>query len=210
VLQTGGTISPGFRWSDPARTEDPREYLESEGLEFDDDHAHPDQFIDAQELATLVGLDVNDDGPAWQTSGPRPLLAQRKEFFQTVRDLGEATATTIASWPNASTEYALDVSLGIPGVLILLSLSSREPTAVSCSFYIRHDKGLYARLLAHREEIETAVGATLEWRDIPENKSSQVILRHDGDWRDDAQAPQIAQWLVSTADKFAEVFPRYL
>lgn len=211
VLQTGGTISPGFRWSDPDRTEDPREYLESEGLEFDGDgHAHPDQFIDAQELATLVGLDVNDDGPAWRPSGPRPLLAQRKKFFQTVRDLGEATSTTIASWPNASTQYALDVSLGLPGVLIVLSLASREPAAVFCSFYIRHDKALVARLLAHREEIEAALGATLDWRDVPENKSSQVLLRKDGDWRDGAQAPQLAQWLVSTADKFAEVFPSYL
>lgn len=211
VLQTGGKISPGFRWSDPARTEDPRAYLESEGLEFDgDDHAQPDQFVDAQELATLVGLDVNDDGPARRLSGSRPLLAQRKEFFQIVRDLGEASSTAVASWPNASTQYTVDISLGRPGVLIVLALASRAPAAVFCTFYIRHDKALFAHLLAHREEIETALGATLEWRDVPENKSSQVTLRKDGDWRDDAQAHSLAQWLVSTADKFAEVFPGYL
>ncbi len=211
VLQTGGTISPGFRWLDPARSEDPREYLETEGLEFDGDgHAHPDQFIDARELATLVGLDVDDDRPAWRSSGPRPLLAQRKAFFQTVRDLGEATSTSIATWPNASTKYAIDVNIGVPGALVVLSLTSREPAAVFCSFYIRHDKALFARLLAHRQEIESGVGATLDWRDVPEHKSSQVFLGKDGDWRDDTQAPQLAQWLVSTADRFAEVFPRYV
>jgi hypothetical protein len=93
--------------------------------------------------------------------------------------------------------------------LVVLSIASRDP-AVYCAFYIRQNKALYARLLAHREEIEAAVGATLEWRDVPENKSSQVVLRKNGDWRDDAQAPQLAQWLVSAADTFAEVFPSYL
>ncbi|GAB1823809.1 MGMT family protein [Herbidospora sp. RD11066] len=35
VLQASGRISPGFRWPDPERTDQPREVLEQEGLRFD-------------------------------------------------------------------------------------------------------------------------------------------------------------------------------
>lgn len=210
VLQTGGTISPGFRWLDPDRTEDPRSYLETEGLAFDDDgRASVTQFVDARELAELAGLDVDDETPPWRATGARPLLAQRRAFFQTVRDLGKSTATRIRSWPKATTQDAIDINVGEPGCAVVLSLATREP-AVSCAFYIRDDKELFAHVRAHREEIENALGAALEWRDNPEYKSSQAVLRVDGDWRDEAFAPDLAQWLVNTAETFAEVFPRYV
>jgi len=76
VLQTGGTISPGFRWLEPGRTDDPQAFLESEGLEFDaDGHALAEQFMSGEELAELTNLEIGDEPPAWRTSGERPLLA---------------------------------------------------------------------------------------------------------------------------------------
>lgn len=210
VLQTGGTISPGFRWLDPGRTDDPRAYLEAEGLEFDDDgRAAPDQFVDARELAELAGLEVGDQAPAWRATGTRPLLGQRRAFFQIVRDLGEAEETLITSWHRPTTQDTADVAAGVPGCSIALSLATREPS-VQCSFYVRDDKALFAELLGRRQEIEESVGATLEWRDNPEHKSCQAILRREGDWRDATLAPDLAQWLVRTAETFAAVFPGYV
>jgi len=166
------------------------------------------QFISAEELARLTGLDIDRD--RLQVPGARPLLAQRQRFFQRVRDLGEASETTIKSWPTASTDYAVNISLGIAGTAILLSLYSREPAAVFCAFYLRDDKATYQRLLSHRDEIERAVGAELDWQDSPGVKANQVALRRDGDWRDDEYAAELALWLVQTADKFAHVFRSHL
>ncbi len=46
VLSGEGTISPGFRWSDPHRTDDPQAELEREGVRFDDQgRASPDQKV---------------------------------------------------------------------------------------------------------------------------------------------------------------------
>ena len=103
----------------------------------------------------------------------------------------------------------MDLGIGAPGCIVVLSIATREPS-VYCSFYIRNDNALFARLQAHRVEIEGDVGAAIEWRGIPTNKSSQAILRRDGDWRDEALAPDLAKWLVATAERFAQVFPPYL
>ncbi|WP_406045095.1 DUF262 domain-containing protein [Micromonospora sp. NBC_00898] len=57
VLQVEGTVSPGFRWLDPDRTDDPRELLRAEGVEFDQyGRADQAQRIGTEELAQLAGL----------------------------------------------------------------------------------------------------------------------------------------------------------
>lgn len=59
VLQAGGTVSPGFRWPDPERTDDPVELLRTEGVEFDEHmRANPDQRITTAELAVLLGIEA--------------------------------------------------------------------------------------------------------------------------------------------------------
>lgn len=209
VLQTGGTISPGFRWVEPQRTEDPREFLESEGLTFDHEgHADEGQFISAEELAGLLGLEI--DRNRRDGSAPRPLLAQRKAFFQRVHDLGHTLPTSISSWPNPSTKYGVDVNVGIPGATVSLQVTSREPAAIFCVLYIRNDKSLFHDFHNHRDEIEAEVGSELEWRDSSENKSSQVVLRRDGDWREEATAHDLARWLVTTTATFARVFAAHV
>lgn len=209
VLQTGGTISPGFRWLEPDRTDDPRGFLESEGLTFDHDgHADEEQLISAEELAGLLGLEI--ERTRRDESAPRPLLAQRKAFFQLVHDLGQTLTTSIPSWPNPSTKYGVDVNVGIPGATVSLQLTSREPAAVFCVLYLRDNKPLFSHFHDHRDEIEAEVGAELEWRDSPENKSSQVVLRRDGDWREQGVAHDLASWLVTTTDNFAGTFTAHL
>ncbi|CAM3466648.1 DUF4268 domain-containing protein [Isoptericola cucumis] len=215
VLQTGGTISPGFRWHEPSRTDDPKAHLESEGLNFDDaGHASPEQFIDATELASLTGLDVDQAG--WRTSDASSesgrtnnLKAQQLEFFGRVRDLGRATGTVVKYWPKPQPQHWLDISIGTGRAHLSLTVSSRTPTA-GCELYIVNDKQLFTELYAKRAEIEAAVGSRLDWLELPTRKASRIIVRGNGDFRDADQAPQLAEWLVTTAERFAAIFPAYL
>ncbi|WP_433355868.1 MGMT family protein [Microtetraspora malaysiensis] len=55
VLQSGGKISPGFRWLDPERTDDPREVLEQEGVTFDQSgRAASSQRVTAAKLRAML------------------------------------------------------------------------------------------------------------------------------------------------------------
>ncbi|GAA3621743.1 DUF262 domain-containing protein [Kineosporia mesophila] len=60
VLQAGGTVSPGFRWPNPDRDDDPLQILRSEGVTIDDaGRADPGQRVTVEELAELVGLSTD-------------------------------------------------------------------------------------------------------------------------------------------------------
>lgn len=96
VLQASGEVSPGFRWADPSRTDDPRKVLEQEGLEFDGrGRAIPAQRMTAEDLRALLegmeeggttrrawlvrGSSVNGRGlvPVWLSKGTVSLAASR-------------------------------------------------------------------------------------------------------------------------------------
>lgn len=216
VLQSGGTISPGFRWYEPGRTDDPHAYLESEGVYFDEtSHASPEQFIDAAELAGLCGLEV--DGEGWRGAGQEAsdpvstasLGDLRAAFFQRVLDAGEVAGTAVKHWPKAPRQHWMNLGLGSSRARISLTVSSRTPT-VGCEFYIVDDMELFAELYAKRAEIESAVGATLNWQELPTRKASRIVAVSEGNFRDADEAPRLAQWLVAMAERFAVVFRQYL
>jgi alkylated DNA nucleotide flippase Atl1 len=64
VLRSDGTLSPGFRWPDPADHRDPVAMLRAEGIVFDDHgRANPNQRMTTTELAQLLGFEVDDHAP---------------------------------------------------------------------------------------------------------------------------------------------------
>jgi alkylated DNA nucleotide flippase Atl1 len=63
VMQAAGTVSPGFRWYEPDRSDDPIEVLKSEGIEFDaHGRANLAQRFTVDDLAELVG-EANTEEP---------------------------------------------------------------------------------------------------------------------------------------------------
>ncbi|TQS27118.1 MGMT family protein [Microbispora sp. KK1-11] len=86
VLQSGGRISPQFRWSDPERTDDPREVLEAEGLTFDQGgRADPRRRITSdrlREMLTQAGIVLPEAGDHRPVSPPDPTPAAFEQFQQ--------------------------------------------------------------------------------------------------------------------------------
>lgn len=95
------------------------------------------------------------------------------------------------------------------GASVEMSTNS-ETGRVGVELNIHSDKELYARLHQRRAMVEAQIGEVLDWREMPENKASRIILYRDGDFRDSALAPSLAEWLVLTADRFTEVFGEML
>ncbi len=219
VLQNGGTISPGFRWTEPGRSDDPRVILEKEGLRFDArGHADPAQFMGAEELADAAGLDVDEDAI---TARRTKTLLQPKagrsisvsdaqlEFFERVRDYGRSNAPTIKAWGKAGARNWYDVRIGDPRGLISLAVNSQKKLA-HASFWIHDDKDLFNELLDRREALEAELGFDLEWNDKPGRKASSLGITRPGNFLAADQSRELVEWLVTKAETFAQVLPKFL
>jgi hypothetical protein len=57
----------------------------------------------------------------------------------------------------------------------------------------------FNRLLAHKQELESAVGAQIEWEELPHRKACRVSINHHGDFQDASNWQDQARWLVDTA-----------
>jgi alkylated DNA nucleotide flippase Atl1 len=104
VMQVDGTVSPGFKWLDRDRTDDPRDVLRAEGVHFDQyGRADSAQRITTEELAQLAGIAPEDL--------PEPLLSPPPERDTTLRDrfvdqlteaqgpdIAHATLAVLAAW----------------------------------------------------------------------------------------------------------------
>jgi alkylated DNA nucleotide flippase Atl1 len=219
VLQTGGTISPGFHWADPDRSEDPRTLLEAEGLVFDDEgRAKRELFVTALELAEASGLDVDaellEQRRSALTPSPVPpppdlLRAQQLAFWELVQDWGIQHGKHVSKWPKPTAKHWYSLPSLISGVGVEMTANSLD-SRVTAELYIRDNKTIFASLLARRDEIESDLGMGLDWREMPDSKASRIVAVHEGDFRDDQAASELVGWLVSTADSIARVFSKHL
>ncbi|MEV7806712.1 hypothetical protein AB0O28_27570 [Microbispora sp. NPDC088329] len=104
VLQSGGRISPQFRWLNPERTDDPREVLEKEGLIFDHaGRADPQRRVTADRFRTMLaqaGVVLPPAGGPEPTPPPDPApaafdnLSIPVELFERVHYRGEPVGET--------------------------------------------------------------------------------------------------------------------
>ncbi|GAA2035947.1 DUF262 domain-containing protein [Agromyces tropicus] len=215
VLQTGGTISPGFRWLEPGRTDDPRDILRAEGLTFDENgKASPERFIDALELAAIAGFEVDEEDllqrrRPMSSANLTQLNVDQLSFWERVREHGLDHAPHLGSWGKPLPQMWFNLYIGTKGANIELVVNS-ESSVVLVDFRIRNDKALFHRLLHRRTEIETDLGYPLEWLELPQNKASRIQLVRDGDFRDESLTGELTAWLVAKADDFARVFPKYV
>lgn len=215
VLQVGGTISPGFRWHEPGRSEDPRDVLEAEGVVFDESgKATPEQFIGALELATIAGYEVNEQElnqrrrPSGRASVSE-LNREQLEFWRRVVAHGPGNSPHVRSWNKPLPQMWFNVHVGTPGAHVELVANSSD-RRVLVDFRIPDSKALFHHLRAHQQEIEADLGYPVEWRERPERKVSRILAARDGDFRDESIADDLAAWLVARADDFARVFPKFV
>ena len=85
VLLVDGTVSPGFKWVDPERRDDPRDLLRREGVEFDNQgHAKASQRLGVEDLAALTG-ESPVDGAGELDPSPGQDATLRDSFIEQLR-----------------------------------------------------------------------------------------------------------------------------
>ena len=138
------------------------------------------------------------------------LKLQQQAFFEQVREHGEEHAIHIRSWRQTRPQHWYDVSVGSSQAHMRLLVQSTGTKQVAVSIYIPENKDLFNALYSHRSEIENALGVRLDWQELPKKKASRIAISQHGDFLDATQAQDLVSWMAATADRFAQVFPKYL
>ncbi len=138
-LRRDGTLSPGFRWADFTRTDDPYDVLRAEGVRFDEQgRADPAQRVSASELADVLGLDLSAPAPtSEQTEGARAgqfadLLRQHQE-----PEVVEAVASLLRSWRQLGGRVEFGSSQETSAFLMLRGLPDGRPDVWPWAIYPR-------------------------------------------------------------------------
>ncbi|MGV9980593.1 GmrSD restriction endonuclease domain-containing protein [Micromonospora wenchangensis] len=97
VLQAGGIVAGNFRWLEPGRTDDPRDVLRAEGVNFDQyGRADRTQRITVEELAQLAGVTPPDlPEPRSRSRGDVDRAARFMEQLTALQEPAVATATAV-------------------------------------------------------------------------------------------------------------------
>ena len=108
-----------------------------------------------------------------------------------------------------STDHWMTLSLGSSAYsLDILALKKRN--AVVVEFYIHDDKSIFQKLLQHKTDIESDIGLSLDWRELPDKKASRIIIEKSVNLDDPNEWNDQFDWIIDTCVKFKRAFKRFV
>jgi hypothetical protein len=105
-------------------------------------------------------------------------------------------------------QHWTNIALGRSGIHLAASVNSRE-SRVGMEVYIDHDnsKGMFKQLKAHQAAIDVALGAQLDWMELPDGHACRILqVRADSPLENEDQWTGYYAWLEQAALRMSEVF----
>lgn len=108
-----------------------------------------------------------------------------------------------------STDHWYTVSLG-SSEYHMSFLMNTQKNILAVEFAIADNKELFQQLYEKKQEIETAAGITLDWRELPDRKMSRVLYETDVDFSDREKWAEQFEWIKKYSVKIAGAFRQFL
>ena len=108
---------------------------------------------------------------------------------------------------SPSYSHWMNIAIGRSNFQICLLLNSREQK-ITVQLYIGDDidKKNFDALLAYKDEAETAIGETLDWRRLVGKKTSTVDLYKKCDFTKKSSQAELFEWLKEYTERFVTFF----
>ena len=108
---------------------------------------------------------------------------------------------------SPSDDHWSNISIGRSGFWIGLTIVPRNQR-IGCelAMNIPWKKDAFAQLLLQRQAIETEIGETLDWREMPERISARIVLEADIDPKDNNNNERVKQWMYEKSVAFYKTF----
>ena len=131
------------------------------------------------------------------------------EFWTRFKEFANEQETTLR-FRKLYAQHWTNISIGHSELSMALTINTRD-NQFGVEIYVPDNKDLYSKLHEQKDAIEADLGdvGTVEWMGLPEKKACRIKAVYSGDFNDDAQWENHFAWLLTTAEKFQQVFPKY-
>jgi len=130
------------------------------------------------------------------------------EFWTQFKDFAKQRQTRLHIQKNKP-QHWINISIGSSEAHVALTIHSRE-NQFGIELYIPDSKELYQKLFVRKSEIEAELGEEPIWMDLPNKKASRIRVLSSGSFEDMAKWEDTFEWLITEAEKFQSVFPKYI
>jgi hypothetical protein len=155
----------------------------------------------------------NNWGKTVKSSGTGDAVSATKllqmEFWEGLKSYAAEKGTRVSFNHTPQPKHWFNISIGTSRCHIALTINTQKGY-VGCEVYIRNDKALFDTFHKNKEKIEAAVGAELEWMELPDATASRILLTKKGNPKDRKQWDDYYNWCVVTVEKFTQAFKTYL
>ena len=108
---------------------------------------------------------------------------------------------------KAGAQHWYDITIGKSGVHFSLTLRTNKKD-IACEVYMGDEnaKYLFRHLYSAKDEIEAIIGKDIEWKELPEGKSSRIVLRNSLDPTKKDNWENCFKWYTETVERFRNAF----
>lgn len=137
------------------------------------------------------------------------LKLQQQAFWEKLREYGEQNGKLVRNWRKALPQHWYNIGIGSTRAKLAAKVNTQD-SYVGLELYIYQDTELFYELQAKKSEIESKLGYTVDWQELPERKASRVIVTKSGNFQNESEQDELIAWLVTKADEFTKVFKKLL
>ncbi len=69
---------------------------------------------------------------------------------------------------------------------------------------------MFNKLIAHKSDIESDIGFSLDWRELPEKKASRILVLKDVNLMEQSEWPDQFDWITDTMVKMKKAFKKFM
>jgi hypothetical protein len=154
----------------------------------------------------------NDWAKAIKSSTNQSQLTETKimqlEFWNKFKEFSQNKGTRLRL-RKTNPQHWYDISIGKAGAHISLTINT-QLNEMGCEIYIHDDKEWFEKLKENKETIEKELGETLEWKETDGRKATRIKLPKEAEVTNPDKWDSCFEWLLSEAEKFHEVFQKYI
>ena len=108
-----------------------------------------------------------------------------------------------------SMDHWMSFSIGSSRCTIqVLQIQKRNELGVE--LHIDNDKDLFHSLLDKKKDIETNCGLVFDWRELPQKKSSRIVIQKKVSYENKEQWPSQFDWLIDVMIKMKHAFKKHI